>query len=89
MHLCPNCKKKYARDHFDVCFDCLPSERKEEIIKFRQEEEEDDVEFTRLQYCGNCSCHIEVDQEFFCGLSPTELCNHGLYVEDGVRRFKH
>lgn len=95
MHLCPNCKKKYVPNKFDVCFDCLPSERKE-AIKSRREEQmklmteisEEETYETRLEYCGNCDFHVEIDQELFCGLAPKELCDHGLWVENGVRRFK-
>ena len=94
MHLCQNCKKKYVPNQFDVCFDCLPSERKE-AIKSRKEEEmklsmeisEEEAEETRMEYCGNCEHHIENEgQELFCGLSPDVMCNHGLFEEDGIRR---
>jgi hypothetical protein len=91
MHLCPNCKKKYVPNKFDVCFDCLsPGMKKaieskgKEMEKLAQEENEE----TRMEYCGNCDFHVEIDQELFCGLAPEKLCDHGLWVENGVRRFK-
>lgn len=94
MHLCPQCKKKYVRSRFNVCFDCLPSERKEGIKARKEEamkeaiemEKEEEYE-TRIDYCGNCEHHIEDEgQELFCGLSPDIMCDHGLTEDTGLRR---
>jgi len=37
MHLCPKCKKKYVRNRFYVCFDCLSSETKKKIAEWKLE----------------------------------------------------
>ncbi|MCQ1534601.1 hypothetical protein FTO70_02620 [Methanosarcina sp. KYL-1] len=33
MELCPVCKKKYKSVRYDTCFDCLPEEKKGEILE--------------------------------------------------------
>ena len=95
MHLCPKCKKKYIPARFTVCFDCLPSEVKERIQKLKEEQEEleredeEESEYEmRLAYCGNCKHLVEINQEYFCGLSPDEMCDYGLFEEGGIRRYK-
>lgn len=93
-HLCPVCKKRYARLFYGQCSRCHKKEQKEQR-KFDEEMDrvEDELLFLteeyemRLQYCGNCKYHIEVKQELFCGLSREILCGYGLWEEDGVRRF--
>jgi hypothetical protein len=99
LHLCPNCKKKYVRNHFDVCFDCLPLKRKKEIRKFLREEQEGDEEFEREKtinafelnhlFCGNCGYSIRMEEELFCGLLPMAPCGYGFHVGDGVQRVIH
>jgi len=93
MVLCKGCKKKYHDSvRYTMCFDCFSrtqdGKRRIEEWKERQKEDEEEGKYeTRLEYCGNCDHHVEDEgQELFCGLPSTELCDHGLFVEDGVRR---
>ena len=102
MHLCPKCKKKYVKNRrFELCFGCYSktkegktriAKRKKEEAKQRQWEKEMGLDAkgkTRMEYCGNCKHHIEDEgQELFCGLSPDVMCDHGLFEENGVRRFQ-
>jgi hypothetical protein len=32
-NLCPICKKRYKNQNFETCFDCIPEERKNDIIR--------------------------------------------------------
>jgi len=90
MHLCPKCQKKYVPERFEVCFNCLSPGIKKAIESHGKDMEElrsEEIYESRLEYCGNCDHHVEDEgQELFCGLPSTELCDHGLFVEDGVRR---
>jgi hypothetical protein len=36
MNLCPVCKNKYKSSNFATCFDCLPEDKKEEILEKRK-----------------------------------------------------
>ncbi len=49
MHLCPNCKKKYVPNRFQVCFDCLSIERKMEIHVKQLEGAEEEKEFEEME----------------------------------------
>lgn len=40
MELCPVCKKKYKPSRYGTCFDCLPDEKKNEVMA-KQKEKED------------------------------------------------
>ena len=94
-YLCPVCEKNYARVRYRQCSKCHKKEQGGkkrffgEVDKLEYEfSTETDTYETRLEYCGNCKYHVEIDQELFCGLSPEILCDHGLYEENGVRRYQ-
>ena len=40
MELCPVCRKNYRSSRYETCFDCLPDEKKKDILE-RQKEKED------------------------------------------------
>jgi hypothetical protein len=39
MELCPVCRSRYKSSRYETCFDCLPSERKEEVLARQKREE--------------------------------------------------
>lgn len=41
MDLCPICKKKYKKNHYSTCFNCLPELAKTHLEYMREIEEED------------------------------------------------
>jgi ribosomal protein L32/predicted Zn-ribbon and HTH transcriptional regulator len=82
MYLCPNCKKKYVPNRFDVCFDCLPSERKEEIKSRREEmaelegEEEMEEEVPLVEVTLPCGSKVMVYSDQWKWGGMVETCMH-------------
>ncbi|MDD4126243.1 MAG: hypothetical protein PHV39_00965 [Methanomicrobium sp.] len=48
MHLCSKCKKKYVKNNYSVCFDCLSNEEKDIIKKKIDVRNEFNKEFERV-----------------------------------------
>ena len=38
MNLCPVCRNKYKSLNYETCFDCLPEEKKEEVLERQKRE---------------------------------------------------
>ncbi|WP_410508685.1 hypothetical protein RSJ42_18470 [Methanosarcina hadiensis] len=40
MEICPVCRKKYKASRYETCFDCLPEEKKKDILMRKKEKRE-------------------------------------------------
>lgn len=40
MEICPVCRKKYKAPRYETCFDCLPDEKKKDILAKQKEKKE-------------------------------------------------
>lgn len=88
LHLCPVCKKNYAKRGYSQCFGCLPEETKISILKHKEEfnkmeaHEIDFEEFCehpeldkwkqKLWKCENCN--VSIDFNHVCSYCRCDVC---------------